>query len=187
MGGAVYGELLDFFQLQTQAADGVFGLFQLFLGGGALHGQNLAAHLHIGGRQLQQDVQPGHGTAGGVIVLLPAGGYGFLCPGGDAFGLYPQLRQEAFQPVHPLAQAVQQGQLHFRTGDLHRHTGETGAAAHINELLALEVFQGQQGDAVQKVQSCHFFRLGNGRQVHHLILLHHCLTEITQLLTGFLV
>ena len=91
MGGVSHGELLNFLHLQSQAAQGVFRLCQLLPGGGALHGQHIAAYLHKGSGELQQDIQPCHGTAGGDVVGLPAGAYRFFCPGCHAPGLHTQL------------------------------------------------------------------------------------------------
>ena len=111
----------------------------------------------------------------------------FLCPGGDAGSVYAQLRQDLLQPCHPLAQRIQQGDLGFGTGDLYRHTGETGAAADVDYLLAREIGQGQQRQAVQQVQLCHLIRLGDGGEVHDLILLHHSFAKGAQALAAVFV
>ena len=72
MAGTVDFKFPDFLQLKAQLFHGTRALCQLFSGGRALHGENRTAYLHIGGRQLQKDVEPCHSPGGGVIILLPA-------------------------------------------------------------------------------------------------------------------
>ncbi len=109
---------------------------QLFPCGGAFHGQHRAADLHIGGGQLQQDVQPGDRPGDGVIVAFPPFRRRFLRPGGDALGADAQLGEDFFQPLRALAQAIQQGNARFRAGDGQRHAGKSRAAAHVDDLLS---------------------------------------------------
>ena len=168
------------FQLEAQLFDGPGALGKLLGGGSALHGQHRAAYLHIGGGELQQNVQPCHGPAGGVVEGFPAGGHGLLCPGGDALGADAQLGQNLLQPLHPLAQRIQQGDLGLGTGDGQRHTGEARSAAHVDEALALQVGAFEDGQGVGQVESCGLAGIGDGGEVHHLVLLQHGLAEGTQ-------
>ena len=101
-----------------QDSDPLFRLAQLLPGGGGFHGEELPSHLHIGQAQLRQHIEPGHSPAHGKIILLPPAGRFLLGPGRDALRSDPQLRQRLLQPAHPLAQGVQQRQLHFRAPHL---------------------------------------------------------------------
>lgn len=76
------------------------------------------------------------------------------------------------KPIHPLAQAVQQGELKAGLQDAQGQAGEARAGAHVDEPLAPEVLpQGEQGGGVQKVQVGHLVGLGDGGEVHDLVLL----------------
>ena len=178
--GAVHRELPDIFQLQPQLLDGIAALLQLLPGCHALHGDDPAAHLHIGGGQFQENVQPCNRPAGGDVIALPPVCHRFLCPGGDAGGFHAQLGQNFFQPVNPFPQAVQQGHVQLRAADGQGHAGESRAAAHVNELLPGKIAGSKHSQAVQQMQLGNLTRLGNGGKVHHLILLDDGASEIAK-------
>ena len=68
--------------------------------------------------------------------------------------------------------AVQQGELKAGLQDAQGQAGEARAGAHVDEPLAPEVLpQGEQGGGVQKVQVGHLVGLGDGGEVHDLVLL----------------
>ena len=73
------------------------------------------------------------------------------------------------QPVHPLVQAVQQGDLEGWDQDFQRNAGKAGSGAHVDEGLVLEVRPLEQSGAVQHVELGHPLRLCDGGEVHYLI------------------
>ena len=75
--------------------------------------------------------------------------------------------------MHPLGERIEQRQLHRRLRDLQRNAGEARAAADVDDALILKVHGLQQRDGVEKMQLCYGLRLGDGGQVHDLILLYH--------------
>ena len=80
------------------------------------------------------------------------------------------------------AESLKTNRLELDTGagDLDRHTGETGAAAHIDEGLALEVGAFEHRQAVQQVELRHGLGLGDGGQVHDLVLLDELAAEAAE-------
>ena len=95
-------------------------------------------------------------------------------------GLDGKLRQHLRQPVHPLAERVEQRQPDRRLRDLERHARKARAAADVDHALAAEVRRAQQRDAVEKVQLCHGRRLGDGGQVHDLVFFDQRLPEAAE-------
>ena len=186
MASAVNGEFAHFLQLQSQLFDSPGTLGKLFLRGGTLHGQHRTAHLHIGSRQFQQDVQPGNRPGGGKIVLLPAVCHRFLGSCRDAPGGNSQAGQDFLQPFHPLAQRIQQGHLCLRAGDGQRHSGKARSAAHVDELFAPQIGAAQHRQAVQQMKLRHLGVLGDGRQIHDFVLLDHGSGKGAQLLLPLL-
>ena len=180
MDGASDGIFGDPGHLSAQGGDGFGGLLHLLVGGRALQGQELPAHLHQRQAQLAQDVQPGHGPGDRQVILLPVTGGIFLRPGGHHLGFHPQAGENLPQPVHALLQAVQEGDMGGRLGNGHGYAGKTGAAAHIHDGLAPAVGRSQHRQGIQKMQLGHSLRLGDGRQVHDLILFQQQSAELAQ-------
>ena len=94
----------------------------------------------------------------------------FLGAGGDAFGLHAHGGQGLVQPAHALLQAVEQRQGDRRLGQLQRYAGKARAAADVDDACIFEIFDGQERQTVGKVQPRDGLRLGDGGQVHDLIL-----------------
>ena len=180
MNGAGDGVFGDPGHPSAQGGDGAGGLLHLLVGGRALQGQELPAHLHQRQAQLAQNVQPGHGPGDRQIILLPVTGGVFLRPGGHHLGLHPQTGEHLPQPVHALLQAVQQGHTGGWLGNGHGDAGESGAAAHIHNGLAFTVRCPQHRQRVQKMQLSHGLRLRDGRQVHDLVLFQQQPSEFAQ-------
>ena len=162
-------------QPPAEDGDAPGGVVDLLAAVHALHGQKSAAHLQIGQTQLAQELQGGHGPGHGVVEAVPVAVHQglLLRPGVEA--LHPLQAQgiaHRGKPIHPLAQAVQQGELKAGLQDAQGQAGEARAGAHVDEPLAPEVLpQGEQGGGVQKVQVGHLVGLGDGGEVHDLVLL----------------
>ena len=92
-----------------------------------------------------------------------------------------QFPGDLLQPVHALTQGVQEGQLNGRLQDLQHQAGEAPAGAHVDDLLSPKDLGGQEGGAVQKVEGDHIGGVGDGGQVHDLILLQQPVTVEGQL------
>ena len=112
--------------------------------------------------------------------MLPVLRHVFLGPGRHARCVHAHLGQDGLQPADALLEAVQQRELQFRHGDGQRRAGETGAAAHVDHCLAPQVLPLKQGQRVEKVQFRHGPGLGDGRQIHHLVLLQQQPAELAQ-------
>ena len=151
MVGAVDGEGLFRFQLQSQLLDGTFRLVQFLLSRCALQCQDRTAYFHEGSRQFQQDIQSRHGPAGGKIIGFPPVRDQFFRPARQALGIDPQRGQGLLQPPDPLSQRIQQGQVLLRAGDFQRHTGKSRTAAHVNEAFSRQIGTFQHRQAVRQM------------------------------------
>ena len=148
------------------------GVLQLLGAVGGFHGQEQPAHLDVGQTQLTQQAQVSHCAGGGKVEAVPkALDQGLLLrPGVDGpDALQTQLGAHLPQPVHPLVQAVQQGDLEGWDQDFQRNAGKAGSGAHVDEGLVLEVRPLEQSGAVQHVELGHPLRLCDGGEVHYLI------------------
>ena len=76
------------------------------------------------------------------------------------------------QPVHPLLEAVQQGEVDAAVADLEHQAGKACAGAHVDDALFVELCRTQHGGAVQHMLLSHARRVGDGGQVHDLVFLH---------------
>ena len=170
----------DALDLPAEPADGGRGLVGLLLCHRALHREKLSAHLHIWQTQLRQYIQPRNRAGDSRVVLLAASGNIFLRAPGDDLGVHTKLRQNGLQPAHPLAERVEQRQADGRLRDLQRHAGKARAAADVDDRPASEICQREQCHAVHKVQPRDGARLGDGGQVHDLVLFEQSLTKTAE-------
>ena len=94
----------------------------------------------------------------------------FLRPGVDAGHIGEvQLPAHRLQELDALVQGVQQRQADGGLQHPQGQTGKTGTGADVHYGLPGKGLQGQQGGAVQKVESGHILRVRNGGEVHHLV------------------
>ena len=95
-----------------------------------------------------------------------------------------QLGEDFFQPFHAFAQTVQQRHLRLRAGDGQGHAGKSRAAAHIDDFFSPQIGGGEHRQAVQQMELCHLVGLGDGGEVHDLVLFDHGRAEIAEGLAG---
>ena len=169
--GAGNGVLFHLFQLTAEGADGLGGLLQLFLGGGALQCSEHTAHFGHGQAELAQGVQPSH-SPGGDHVEAAADVGNFLHPTGDAADVGEvQFFANLLLEGDALLQAVQQRDLTSGRKNFQHQTGETGTGAHVQQTLAIQRHIAQQRGAIEEVQPGGVLFPFNGSEVHHLIAL----------------
>ena len=164
-----------FLQPSSQSADGflcpldlLFGPFVL-----ALHGQEQPAGTDKGQTQLTKDIHRRHRPGDSNVEFLPQ----LLLPGrffrppGHGLSQKPHGIAHFLQKIHPLFPAVQQQKPGAGPGDLQGNAGEPSPTAYINDPLAFKIPTGKLKQAVQHMTHGHLIRLGNSRQVHHLVFL----------------
>ena len=169
--------------LSAQLPDGTAGSGQFLLAGSALHGKEVAAHLHQRQAVFCQHGQGCHGAGRSQIKLLPphlAGGFlgallGKLHPG------QAQLSAGIFQELHPLSGGLHQGQLQLGLVDLCHDARESGTGPHVHHLPCHLGLAGKQ-QAVEEVLVLNAFRVSDGGQVDLLVIVHQDLRKGIQLI-----
>ena len=119
--------------LAAQLFDSAPGGGQLLFPGGALHGKEVAAHLHQRQAVFCQHGQGCHGAGRGKVELLPphlAGGFlgallGKLHPG------QTQLGAGVLQKLHPLAGRFHEGQFQLRLENFGHDARKACPGAHV--------------------------------------------------------
>ena len=81
-----------------------------------------------------------------------------------------QLVTDLLQPVDALAERVEQREVEVILQNAQRHTRKARAGADVDDFLALEADKLQYCRAVEQVELRDGVGLGDGREVHHLIL-----------------
>ena len=174
------------FVLAAQLFDGTARYGQLFLTGGAFHGEEIAAHLYQRQTVFGQHGQRSHSPGRCQIKLFTprlAGGFlgALLCKlhAGQA-----QLGTGVLQKLHSLAGGLHQGQLQFRLVDFGHDAREACACAHIHHAARHFRLAGKQ-QAVEEVLILDPLRVGDSGQVDLLVVVHQNFAATTVMVVGF--
>lgn len=81
-----------------------------------------------------------------------------------------QLVTDLLQPVDALAERVEQREVEVILEDAQRHAGKARAGADVDDGFTRQIDKRQQRRAVEQVELRDGVGLGDGREVHHLIL-----------------